>query len=174
MEPIAGCFEAAATLSSAVDAHLAGDAEEAALLLVAANRQDVRDFTESAWGVGSKVRHAFVEIASAPPRLLRAERPIPRMPDRTTKSAVLARDGYHCRFCGLPVIPPAIRDVMRRTYPHAVSWGSTTGSQHAAFQCLWLQFDHVLPNSRGGASTVDNVVVTCAPCNFGRMETTLE
>jgi 5-methylcytosine-specific restriction endonuclease McrA len=37
-----------------------------------------------------------------------------------------------------------------------------------------MQFDHVLPNSRGGPSTLDNVVVTCAPCNFGRMETTLE
>src|SRR5262249_38234103 len=31
----------------------------------------------------------------------------------------------------------------------------------------------VLPNSRGGGSTLENVVVTCAPCNFGRMETTL-
>ena len=26
--------------------------------------------------------------------------------------------------------------------------GSANASQHAAFRCLWLQFDHVLPNSR--------------------------
>jgi 5-methylcytosine-specific restriction endonuclease McrA len=37
-----------------------------------------------------------------------------------------------------------------------------------------MQFDHVLPNSRGGTSTLENVVVTCASCNFGRMETTLD
>ena len=56
----------------------------------------------------------------------------------------------------------------------AVSWGSTNGSQHAAFQCMWLQFDHILPNGRGGDSSIDNIVITCAACNFGRMDATLE
>ncbi|WP_421839919.1 HNH endonuclease [Novosphingobium sp.] len=37
-----------------------------------------------------------------------------------------------------------------------------------------MQFDHVLPNSRGGSSDLDNMAITCAPCNFGRMEYTLE
>jgi 5-methylcytosine-specific restriction endonuclease McrA len=95
------------------------------------------------------------------------------MPTLETQRAVIERDGFHCRFCGLPVIRPAIRDSLRRAYPDALGWGSTNLSQHAAFQCLWLQFDHLLPNSRGGASTLENVVITCAPCNFGRMETTL-
>ena len=39
---------------------------------------------------------------------------------------------------------------------------------------MWMQYDHVLPNSRGGTSGTHNIVVTCAPCNFGRMEFTLE
>ena len=39
---------------------------------------------------------------------------------------------------------------------------------------MWLQFDHLLPNQGGGDSKLDNVVVTCAPCNFGRMDHTLE
>jgi 5-methylcytosine-specific restriction endonuclease McrA len=46
--------------------------------------------------------------------------------------------------------------------------------QHAAFQCMRLQFDHVLPYSRGGESSLGNLVITCASCNFGRMEWTLE
>jgi 5-methylcytosine-specific restriction endonuclease McrA len=95
------------------------------------------------------------------------------MPTLETQRAVILRDGYHCRFCGLPVIRPAIRAALRSAYPDALGWGSTNLTQHAAFQCLWLQFDHLLPNSRGGASTLENVLVTCAPCNFGRMETTL-
>nr|WP_283938303.1 HNH endonuclease signature motif containing protein [Sphingomonas brevis] len=39
---------------------------------------------------------------------------------------------------------------------------------------MWLQFDHLIPNQRGGASTLENLIITCAPCNFGRMEQTIE
>ena len=39
---------------------------------------------------------------------------------------------------------------------------------------MWMQFDHVLPHSRGGDNSLENVIVTCAPCSFGRMERTLE
>ncbi len=38
---------------------------------------------------------------------------------------------------------------------------------------MWLQNDHIIPHSRGGHTTLDNMVITCAPCNFGRMEYTL-
>jgi 5-methylcytosine-specific restriction endonuclease McrA len=38
---------------------------------------------------------------------------------------------------------------------------------------MWAQYDHILPHSRGGTSELSNMVVTCAPCNFGRMEFTL-
>jgi 5-methylcytosine-specific restriction endonuclease McrA len=39
---------------------------------------------------------------------------------------------------------------------------------------MWLQFDHLLPHQRGGDSSAESVVITCAPCNFGRMDRTLE
>jgi 5-methylcytosine-specific restriction endonuclease McrA len=53
-------------------------------------------------------------------------------------------------------------------------WGRTNMTQHAAFQAMWAQYDHVLPYARGGNSTLDNMIVTCAPCNFGRMNYILE
>lgn len=152
---------------------MAGDSRMAARLIKAADNPVVRAFTEAAWGAGGKERHSFITLADAPPTLARAARPLPRMPTRDTQKAVVLRDGYHCRFCGLPVIQPSVRALLHRAYPDVLGWGFTNLSQHAAFQCLWLQFDHVLPNSRGGASTLDNVIVTCTPCNFGRMETTL-
>ena len=62
---------------------------------------------------------------------------------------------------------------MQATYPGAVNWGPTNDSQHAAFQCMWLQFDHILPNGRGGDSSLGNIVIACAACNFGRMDATL-
>lgn len=52
--------------------------------------------------------------------------------------------------------------------------GSRNIDQHAAFQAMWLQYDHLLPHARGGDNSLDNVVITCAPCNFGRMNWTLD
>jgi hypothetical protein len=59
-------------------------------------------------------------------------------------------------------------------YPEAVPWGRKNSEQHAAFQAMWAQYDHVLPHAKGGTNDLSNVVITCAPCNFGRMEFTLE
>jgi hypothetical protein len=36
-----------------------------------------------------------------------------------------------------------------------------------------LQFDHVLPHSHGGRSSLDNVVISCALCNYGKDKYTL-
>ena len=173
LEPIPECFEAATLLSAAVDAHLSGHTHDAARLIKAADLPAVREFTEAGWGAGCFKRHGFISVPDAPSSLQLADRPKPRMPTPETRTAVLKRDGYHCRFCGLPVMPKGIREKLRTAYPEALGWGLTTASQHAAFQCLWLQFDHILPNSRGGTSDTENVVITCAPCNFGRMEKTL-
>ena len=64
--------------------------------------------------------------------------------------------------------------LFKKLYPDVVPWGRTNQSQHAAFQCMWLQYDHVVPHSSGGENTIDNLVITCAACNFGKMEYTLE
>ena len=39
---------------------------------------------------------------------------------------------------------------------------------------MWLQFDHLVPHSRGGTSQLSNVLITCAPCNYGRFHYTIE
>lgn len=35
-------------------------------------------------------------------------------------------------------------------------------------------YDHLLPHNRGGSADLENIVVTCAPCNFSRMDLTLD
>lgn len=158
----------------AVEKHLCGDAAGAANCLAKADDDRVFAYTVRAWGKGAADRYQFREVPNSPPHLAADDRPKPRMPKAEARRVVIRRDGYHCRFCGIPVVDAAVRRAISITYPDVVRWGSTNRAQHAAFQCMWLQFDHLLPNSRGGESCSKNVVVTCAPCNFGRMEATLE
>ena len=61
---------------------------------------------------------------------------IPRMlPLGVTRRGVLRRDNFMCQYCG-------------RMHPSAE-----------------LTLDHVLPRSRGGKNTWENVVAACKPCN---------
>ncbi len=53
-----------------------------------------------------------------------------------TRFNVFLRDRFSCQYCGDP------------------------------FPAHDLTFDHVIPRSRGGRTTWDNVVTACAPCNL--------
>lgn len=172
-EPVSAIFVAAERLSHAVELHNLGDRSGAEELLRSADDPAVREFTDRGWGRGAAARYGFKTTTSSPPYLPKESRPVPRMPVAATMAQVLERDGRHCRFCGIPVISAAVRRRVQAAYPEVVTWGTTNGSQHSAFQCMWLQYDHLLPNSRGGDSSLENVVVACAVCNFGRMQATL-
>jgi len=53
-----------------------------------------------------------------------------------TRFNVFLRDGFHCQYCG------------------------------GRFPAHDLTFDHVVPRSRGGRTTWENVVTACADCNL--------
>lgn len=162
-EPIPEIFEAARDLSEAVEAHLAGDRARAAGLLVATNTPVLREYIESLWGGAS--RYVRVVARRTGPAPARVET---RMPSSAEQRALHVRDGFHCRFCGIPVIRAAVRDELRRLYSEVAIWGRTNAEQHAAFQVLWVQYDHLVPHAWGGTNQPDNVVVTCAGCNYAR------
>ncbi|MCL4394484.1 MAG: HNH endonuclease [Chloroflexi bacterium] len=62
--------------------------------------------------------------------------PVPRrLPLPLSRRTVMARDLYTCQYCG-----------------------SQPGKHE-------LTIDHVIPRSRGGTTTWENVVTACAPCN---------
>ena len=131
------------------------------------------EWTESLWGKASPyVRYR--SVVDAPPVLEGAHQESLRMPLSAEQQLLHLRDGYHCRFCGIPVVRKKVRDRLRELYPTVLERGRTNRTQHAAFQAMWAQYDHVLPYARGGTSDLDNLIVTCAPCNFGRMNYLLE
>jgi hypothetical protein len=172
-EPIVEIQEASKYLDAAVSAHLAKRPDVATELLRMADLPVIREWTESIWGSKSPYLNYRV-VDNSPTTLPRGLRVEVRMPTSAEKFALHQRDGYHCRFCGIPVIRSDIRKMVASLYPEAVPWGRKNSEQHAAFQAMWAQYDHVLPHAKGGTNDLSNVVITCAPCNFGRMEFTLE
>ena len=169
-EPIQEIFDVAALLDRAVDAHLRQDKKTAVQLLIETDLPAVREWTESLWGGKQKNpdqwryhRWRPIPGLDAPKQKVKD-----RMPRKKDLQIITDRDGYNCRFCGIPVLPRAVRDALSDAYPEAKLWGSKNNEQHAALQCLWLQFDHIVPHCWGGENTPDNVVITCAPCNYGR------
>lgn len=172
-EPIAAIFQAWDLLSSAVDAHIHGDRTSAEALFRQADMPEVWNWVNPGW-----IKPQLFVLVAKPDddtvELPAVERHSSRNPSKAVKAAVLARDGYRCRYCGIPVVDANIRKIAHKLYPQAVRWDWRDPSQqHAAFQCLWLQYDHVTPHSHGGPSTEDNLVVSCALCNYGKDKYTL-
>jgi hypothetical protein len=168
-EPIPEIAVAAQHLDAAVSAHLAGDAALADQLIRRADLPALRDWTESILGKKSPC----VQLFSSAPEQSVKDRVTLRMPTAHEKRQLHLRDGYHCRFCGIPVIRSAIRTRIMRAYPNALGWGKRNKERHAAFFTMWAQYDHLVPHAKGGTNSLSNIVVTCAACNYGRGSYTL-
>lgn len=172
-EPTPQIFQTWDFMSRAVNAHLAGDRILAENLFKDAEIRAVWEWLNPGWSrpdLNVVVPHPRGDTQEVPKHL--------RDPDRNIapaiRSAVLQRDGYRCRYCGIPVVHAEIRKLAHRLYPDAVPWEPyDVTKQHSGFACLWLQFDHVVPHSHGGLSSSDNVVISCALCNFGKDKYTL-
>ena len=171
--PLRACFrdaipeiaEAAALLDAAVTAHLLGNAAQAEALIRRADMPPVAAWVESILGKNSP----YVVIqSSGTPSLASEYRVAARMPNAQERCQLHARDGFHCRFCGIPVIRAEVRERIQRAYPQALRWGKRNVERHAAFFALWAQYDHLLPHAHGGGNELSNIVVTCAACNYGR------
>jgi hypothetical protein len=169
-EPVPEIAEAARLLDAAVTAHLNGDRERTESFLRQADMPAVRAWTESLWGRNSQ----YALRGSSPKPIEHDGRANERMPRADLRRELHARDGYHCRFCGIPVIRKEIRQRFCSLYSNLTLWGRKNIDQHAAFQAMWAQYDHVVPHWRGGGNGLQNLVVTCAPCNYARMGYTLE
>jgi 5-methylcytosine-specific restriction endonuclease McrA len=168
-EPISEILDAARYLDAAVSAHVSGHKKIAEELFVMANDPKIWAWTDSIWG--KKSQYVTINKQS---NFHKSTKVKARMPTTAQKSMLHKRDGFHCRYCGIPVIRSEIRTILNKNYPSAIPWGRTNDTQHAAFQCMWAQYDHVVPHSNGGENTLENLIVTCAACNYGKNNYTLE
>lgn len=164
--------DAARYLDAAVTAHLYRDTSLADQLIRAADIPDIYRWLKPIWADSDL--HLRLPHAARTPSVRKDLRVKVRMPSRAEKDLIHQRDGYVCRFCGIPVIRPETRARIRQAYPASLRWGRKEAQQHAAFQAMWAQYDHVLPHALGGTNDLDNIVLACAACNFGRGGYSLE
>jgi 5-methylcytosine-specific restriction endonuclease McrA len=88
---------------------------------------------------------------------------------------VLLRDKYHCRYCGIPVF--AYSEAKKiRSLLGAAEFVVDKSNEHAhgTLRAFYNSFDHVIPVSRGGHTSLENLVTACYPCNFGKDNYTLD
>lgn len=168
-DPIPEIFEAAYLLTDAASAHLHGDSETADKLLRAADMPIIGEWLDTLWLGHNNAYRAIRKVSGLPPVLMKGDRVVPRDATPAMKKALVARDGFHCRLCGIPLIRAEVRRTFNQLYPEAARWtGSRANEQHRGLQVMWLQYDHVVVHSRGGETSMENLVVTCPACNYGR------
>jgi hypothetical protein len=171
-DPIPEIEIAARYIGDAVSAHLSGDQAEAIRLLTAADMPAIEEWSISVMGPFSQYNHPnpTTDPYHCVPIAMRSK---PRMPGMAMKRALHALYGYQCCFCGTPVISEVVRKCLISLYPELPKWKNTDRPRHIMFRIMRAQYDHVFPHSRGGPTSMENLVITCAPCNYGRMQFTL-
>lgn len=178
LAPIPEIFQAAYYLDCAAQAHLEGRRAMADELIKKADIAAIFEWSEDLWGGASRGVELKRQIErrrddpNKPIRVGDAEMAPANIPARL-KQTVIARDGYVCRYCGIPVIDQRAQSLLRKEYPESLRWGDRNSEKHAAFQALDLDWDHLIPRSLGGANTIENLVVSCSPCNCARGNMTL-
>lgn len=172
-DPIPEIFSAAEKLQAALQAHRSGDRAACHQLIVEADDPIVREWVSPLLGASSRNPFLRAQPRGHDRHLPKTERVPIRMPKKAECTRLRERQGYICAFCRIPLIRVEVRKALAAAYPSAAVWGRTNDVCHAALLAMWLQYDHVLPHSRGGDNSLDNLILTCAGCNYGRMSFTL-
>lgn len=170
LAPIPELDLAAKLLDAAVSAIVTGHKSLAAQLIQQANFPEIMAYARRAIGPMSVEVHRIVR---RPKCLPHDQRDPARMPGLKIQSAIFARDGWRCRFCGTKVICKAARAVITSSFPTEANWVNKEVECHSALYAMASSLDHVVPHGRGGMNEEQNFVTACYCCQFGRGEWTL-
>lgn len=88
---------------------------------------------------------------------------------------VFQRDNYHCRYCGSRLIPtPFMKSFVKELNSPLFKYGRKNHDRHGIIHLTKPLADHLIPWSLGGRTSLENLVSSCAPCNYGKAGFTLE
>ena len=87
----------------------------------------------------------------------------------TLERELFERDGYHCRYCELRVIPQSVFKRVNQALGDA-HFRITGGNlqRHGIKMCFSATLDHVVPLSLDGPNDASNLVTSCWACNYGK------
>ena len=94
---------------------------------------------------------------------------------RKYQKKVFLRDNYKCRYCGEKIISQDFLKLFSKALDVSTfKRGKTNLTTHGIFHLTWPVADHVIPWVNGGKTDLDNLVTSCAPCNYGKAGYTIE
>ena len=94
---------------------------------------------------------------------------------RKLQDAVFLRDGYKCRYCGDRLISQNfMRLFIKKINTSLFQRGKSNLTTHGIIHLYWPVADHVIPWSKGGLTNLENLVSSCATCNYGKAGYTIE
>ena len=180
LKPTKHHFVAIELLTRAAQSHRSGNASECERLLVQADIDELHEQFQLLMGPW----HSIHRLTKLPGRddikkSLKSSNMLDRQREFSTeqRKVIYERDGFHCRFCEVPVIPNFVWTRIRKLYP-SFRWNrakdgwsgqASNSKHHFAYQALMLgNPDHVLPHCFGGRSSLENGVTACSPCNSAR------
>ena len=103
-----------------------------------------------------------------------SERDVLRSPTRYQEE-VFKRDGYRCRYCGIKLIAQqALKVIIKKLGHQSFQKGPTNLTTHGIIHATWPVADHVVPWNLGGRTAPSNLVSSCASCNYGKANYTIE
>ena len=173
LDPIPEILVAQKLLNQAAIYHLDGKSVKAAEAIREADMTELYLWAESIWGKtqpnSGEIQKEKLPAVTSVPVCINPKKP-PK--NDIILQSLIERDGYHCRWCGIPLIQGNIAAYLKKFYPMVIRWHIKLGNhqKHAAFQAMQLVQNRVIPRSKGGTKSLDNLVISCAPCAYGRGE----
>ena len=114
-------------------------------------------------------RHRNLVLAVEKPKQIDAKLRDPLRSPQKYQNEVFERDSYHCRYCGIRLIDQKIlKSFIKKLNSESFQRGSTNLTTHGIIHATWPVADHVVPWNIGGKTTPNNLVSSCAGCNYGK------
>lgn len=160
-----------------VELFLDGDKSGASAIFEKIDSDKIRAFTQEHGGISGKIRFNILNKNREPInsiKIPKEDRDRLRNPSKYNEK-IFDRDGYRCRYCDNRVISiKFLKKFVKLFDDKSFMKGRKNIDKHGIIHLCWPVLDHVDPWSSGGATDPSNLVTSCGPCNYGKMNYTCE
>jgi len=159
--------------TEAIDEFINGNREKCIEIIDSINGEDFCNWYIEHGQVSGRFRKNILNILE--PKVIPKEERDPLRPPTKYQEEVFKRDGYHCRYCGNKLISQKVmKEFIKKLNYSGFQKGSTNLTTHGIIHSTWPVADHMHPWNMGGMTNLNNLVSSCASCNYGKDAYTVE